>query len=144
MVSKLHLLELELLVSILRATNLFWDILLLILLFLILHRLLLIPRCFPTPRGGFDFGSATLPWADIYFAGSSSNPASNNFELTGISTSGTRVITFPDSSGIVTLTSDTLGAFSATTSSQLAGVISDETGNGALVFANNPSLITPA
>ena len=106
--------------------------------------MLLIRSCFPTPRGGFDFGSATLPWADIYFAGSSSNPASNNFELTGISTSGTRVITFPDSSGIVTLTSDTLGAFSATTSSQLAGVISDETGNGALVFANNPSLITPA
>lgn len=32
----------------------------------------------------------------------------------------------------------------ATTSAQLAGVISDETGSGALVFANSPTLVTPA
>src|SRR5690606_4750613 len=33
-----------------------------------------------------------------------------------------------------------LSQFAATTSAQLAGVISDETGSGALVFANSPAL----
>lgn len=41
-------------------------------------------------------------------------------------------------------TSGTLAQFAATTSSQLAGVISDETGSGALVFATSPSLTTPS
>ena len=41
-------------------------------------------------------------------------------------------------------TSGTLAQFAATTSAQLAGVISDETGTGALVFANSPTLVTPA
>lgn len=41
------------------------------------------------------------------------------------------------------LTSGTLSQFAATTSSQLAGVISDETGSGALVFATSPTLVTP-
>jgi hypothetical protein len=34
--------------------------------------------------------------------------------------------------------------YAATTSAQLAGVISDETGSGALVFATSPTLVTPA
>jgi hypothetical protein len=38
---------------------------------------------------------------------------------------------------------DKLSAFAATTSAELAGVISDETGSGALVFANSPTLVTP-
>lgn len=42
------------------------------------------------------------------------------------------------------LTSSPLSQFAATTSAQLAGVISDETGTGALVFANSPTLVTPA
>jgi hypothetical protein len=37
------------------------------------------------------------------------------------------------------LTSGTLAQFAATTSSQLAGVISDETGSGSLVFGTNPT-----
>lgn len=37
----------------------------------------------------------------------------------------------------------TLAQFAATTSAQLAGVISDETGSGALVFATSPTLVTP-
>lgn len=35
-----------------------------------------------------------------------------------------------------------LSVFAATTSSQLAGVISDETGSGALVFGNSPTFVT--
>lgn len=42
------------------------------------------------------------------------------------------------------LTTDPLSQFAATTSAQLAGVISDETGTGALVFATSPTLVTPA
>ena len=43
----------------------------------------------------------------------------------------------------VALTSGNLSQFASTTSAQLAGVISDETGTGALVFANSPTLVTP-
>jgi hypothetical protein len=38
----------------------------------------------------------------------------------------------------------TLAAHVATTSTQLRGVISDETGTGSLVFATSPTLVTPA
>lgn len=41
------------------------------------------------------------------------------------------------------LVSGTLAQFAPTTSSQLAGVINDETGSGALVFATSPTLTTP-
>ena len=41
------------------------------------------------------------------------------------------------------LVANPLSQFAATTSAQLAGVMSDETGTGALVFANTPTLVTP-
>ncbi|WP_374506669.1 beta strand repeat-containing protein, partial [Flavobacterium sp.] len=40
-------------------------------------------------------------------------------------------------------TTDKISVLSATTSSELKGVISDETGSGALVFATSPTLVTP-
>jgi hypothetical protein len=43
----------------------------------------------------------------------------------------------------VALTSGTLSQFAATTSAELAGVISDETGSGALVFGSSPTIATP-
>lgn len=42
----------------------------------------------------------------------------------------------------VALTSETLAQFASTTSSQLAGVISDETGSGSLVFGTDPTFTT--
>ncbi len=53
-------------------------------------------------------------------------------------------VTLP-ATGNITLayTGNNLSVFAATTSAQLAGVISDETGSGALVFATSPSLTTP-
>lgn len=45
--------------------------------------------------------------------------------------------------GTVAYQGGTLGQFAATTSAALAGVISDETGTGALVFADSPTLVTP-
>lgn len=41
-------------------------------------------------------------------------------------------------------TTDKLSAFAATTSLELKSVISDESGSGALVFANSPTFVTPA
>lgn len=41
------------------------------------------------------------------------------------------------------LTTNPLSQFAATTSLQLKGVISDETGSGSLVFATSPTLVTP-
>ena len=40
-------------------------------------------------------------------------------------------------------TNNKISALAATTSSELASVISDETGNGSLVFATSPTLVTP-
>lgn len=39
---------------------------------------------------------------------------------------------------------DPLSQFAATTSAQLAGTMTDETGTGALVFGTSPTLVTPA
>ena len=51
--------------------------------------------------------------------------------------------TIPTSKTLV-VTTDKLNVLASTTSAELAGVISDETGTGALVFANTPTLVTPA
>lgn len=45
--------------------------------------------------------------------------------------------------GTVAYTSNNLGVFAATTSAQFAGVISDATGTGKVVFATTPTLVTP-
>ena len=45
--------------------------------------------------------------------------------------------------GTVAYTGNKLSVFAATSSSELAGVISDETGSGLLVFATSPVLTTP-
>jgi hypothetical protein len=44
----------------------------------------------------------------------------------------------------IALTSGTLAQFAATTSAQLAGVVSDETGSGSLVFGTSPTIATPS
>jgi len=43
----------------------------------------------------------------------------------------------------VLLATDNLSALASSTSAQLAGVLSDETGSGAAVFANSPTIVTP-
>jgi hypothetical protein len=50
--------------------------------------------------------------------------------------------TIPSTKTLV-VTTDKLNVLAATSSAELAGVISDETGTGALVFANTPTLVTP-
>ena len=73
-----------------------------------------------------------------------SNPSTGAF--TSLSSSSTTTLngtTIPGSKTLV-VTTDKLSALSSTSSSELAGVISDETGSGALVFATSPTLVTPA
>jgi len=53
-------------------------------------------------------------------------------------------VTFSIDTSVVARKSDSLSVFAATTSAQLAGIMSDETGSGALVFATSPTLVTPA
>lgn len=65
--------------------------------------------------------------------------ASNTLTFTGTDSSS---IAF-GTGGTVTYTSNNLSVFASTTSAQLAGVISDETGSGSLVFASSPTLATP-
>jgi hypothetical protein len=50
--------------------------------------------------------------------------------------------TIPETKTLV-VTTDKLNVLASTSSSELAGIISDETGTGALVFANTPTLVTP-
>ena len=50
--------------------------------------------------------------------------------------------TIPSTKTLV-VTTDKLSVHAATTSAELAGVISDETGSGALVFGTSPTLTTP-
>jgi hypothetical protein len=56
---------------------------------------------------------------------------------------GTRTLSLPAETGTIALTANTLGDFAATTSSQLAAVLSDEAGSGVLTFATSPTLTTP-
>jgi hypothetical protein len=65
--------------------------------------------------------------------------ASNTLTFTGTDTSS---VAF-GGGGTVAYVANKLSVFAATTSAELAGVISDETGTGALVFANTPTLVTP-
>lgn len=64
-----------------------------------------------------------------------------------VATVGTSALTYTQFSlnpTTIALNTGTLAQFASTTSLQLAGVISDETGTGALVFASNPVLAAPS
>lgn len=77
----------------------------------------------------------------LLLSGSSSGTAT----IVAPATAGTPTLTLPTSNGTFARLQDHLGSFAATTSSQLAGVISDETGSGSLVFSASPTLTgTPA
>jgi hypothetical protein len=57
-------------------------------------------------------------------------------DITGLTINSTTIPT----SATLAKTADKLSVFAATTSAELAGVISDETGSGALVFGTGPSI----
>ena len=64
--------------------------------------------------------------------------------LSGATVAGTINGTTIPSTKTLVVTTDKLSVLAATTSAELAGVISDETGSGALVFGTSPTITTPA
>jgi len=87
------------------------------------------------------FAGLTLNSGSMVFEGATADAHETTLAVTD--PTADRTITLPDATGTVALTADKLSAFAATSSSELAGIISDETGTGALVFANTPTLVTP-
>tara|TARA_R110000796_G_scaffold252537_2_gene387474 strand:+ start:24231 stop:28196 length:3966 start_codon:yes stop_codon:yes gene_type:complete len=93
---------------------------------------------------GLAIGTDVQAWdtlldsvALLSFAGNGSKQLAVN--------SGATAFEFVTSTGTGdALTTDPLSQFAATTSAQLAGVLSDETGTGAFVLATSPTLVTPS
>lgn len=71
-----------------------------------------------------------------------SNDAVNAGVLNFSAISADRIFSFPDLAGTIALTANKLSVFAATTSAELAGVISDENGSGKLIFADGTLAIT--
>ena len=70
---------------------------------------------------------------------------SSTFNFAGTSLTSKRSYVLPDASGTIALVGNKLSTFAATTSAELAGIISDETGGasgGILVFNASPSITT--
>ena len=72
------------------------------------------------------------------------NPNTNTLVYANATVSGTINSTTIPTSKTLVVTTDKLSVHAATSSAELAGVISDETGSGLLVFATSPTLVTPA
>lgn len=80
------------------------------------------------------------------FSGAGTYTAGTGITLNGNQFSNAGVLSINGSAGAVTgiaTTAGNLSQFASTTSSQLLGIISDETGTGSLVFSNSPTLTTP-
>jgi len=86
-------------------------------------------------------GVTTDDGTGFQFASQGDNTARAYF-IVGSTTGNTRTFTLQDTSGTVALLDNGLGNFASTTSAQLAGVISDETGSGELVFGTSPTITT--
>ena len=110
------------------------------------------------PVGTGAYPSITLDWAnnEIDLVGTvvgggvvteTGTQTLTNKTLTApiISTiSNTGTLTLPTTTGTVALTTNKLSDFAATTSAELATVVTGETGSGALVFGTSPTLTTPS
>ena len=88
-----------------------------------------------TSINGLTISSST---GTLTIANGKTLTANNTLTFTGTDTSNVEF----GAGGTVTYTRNKLSVFSSTTSSELAGVISDETGTGLLVFGTSPTLST--
>ena len=89
-----------------------------------------------TSINGLTISSST---GTLTIANGKTLTASNTLTFTGTDTSS---VAF-GSGGTVAYVANKLSVFAATSSAELAGVISDETGTGVVVFSNSPTLVTP-
>ena len=92
----------------------------------------------PVANGGTGVTSSTGTGSVVL----SSSPTLTTPTLGSATATSINGTTIPSSKTLV-VTTDKLSVLAATSSSELAGVISDETGSGSLVFANSPTLVTP-
>ena len=86
-----------------------------------------------------DLGTASKQFKDVYIDGvlySDDISQSGDYTTTG----NIEGATITEGGIAVPNTGDKLSVFSATSSAELAGVISDETGSGALVFGTAPTI----
>ena len=121
----------------------------------------------PVTDNDIDLGTGALEFKDLYIDGTANidslvadtadiNGGTIDNTVIGATTAAAATVTALTSTGTTTLngttipasktlvvTTDKLSALAATTSSELAGVISDETGSGSLVFATTPTLVSP-
>lgn len=86
----------------------------------------------PGTAGALDVGSTTKPWASLWFAGTSATPGTNQFKITGASTSGVRTITAPDRS-------ITLDNITTATTTNGTGFLK---GNGSVISFDNSTYLT--
>ena len=95
-----------------------------------------------TPSGNLiqNLGSPTNQFKDLYLSNSTIFLGSLQLKDTG----GALTVTSSGGGAAVNFarSTDKLSTFAATSSSELAGVISDETGTGALVFGTSPAITT--
>ena len=83
--------------------------------------------------------TAPVTSATLTIANGKTLTANNTLTFTGTDASSVAFGT----GGTVAYTANKLSTFAATTSAELAGVITNETGSGSLVFATSPTLVTP-
>ena len=95
-----------------------------------------------TLAGTETFTNKTFTDSTTFFQDEGDNTKKAQLQLSGITGGNTRTLTLQDASGTIALTNNKLSAFAATTSLELAGIISDETGAGSLVFATTPTFAT--
>jgi len=96
----------------------------------------------PGTAGAADLGSGTLPFGQLFLAGTSASPATNNFKITGASTSGTRIITLPDASGTVAVSASGNIALSAAGNITFTGTLGVANGGtGATTLSSNGVLV---
>jgi len=92
----------------------------------------------PNTDATYDFGTGSQRWKNANFSGIVTATTFSG-ALSGTATSTTNI---PNLTGAITSnnTTTSLGSFS---SSDLRTALTDETGSGAAVFANTPTLVTP-